>query len=54
VMVLHYGQKLAEGTPQEVLNHPLVIEAYLGQKFANRQTMAATRARDAESSRTPP
>ncbi len=39
VMVLHYGQKLAEGTPQEVLNHPLVIEAYLGQKFARRQAM---------------
>jgi branched-chain amino acid transport system ATP-binding protein len=49
VMVLHYGQKLAEGTPQEVLNHPLVIEAYLGQKFANRQTMATARTRDAES-----
>jgi branched-chain amino acid transport system ATP-binding protein len=37
VMVLHYGQKLAEGAPKEVLNHPLVIEAYLGQKFARRQ-----------------
>ena len=37
VMVLHYGQKLAEGSPKEVLNHPLVIEAYLGQKFARRQ-----------------
>jgi branched-chain amino acid transport system ATP-binding protein len=36
VMVLHYGKKLAEGTPKEVLNHPLVIEAYLGQKFAHR------------------
>ena len=36
VMALNYGKKLAEGTPQEVLNHPQVIEAYLGQKFARR------------------
>jgi branched-chain amino acid transport system ATP-binding protein len=39
VMVLHYGQKLAEGSPKEVLNHPLVVEAYLGQKFVRRQAM---------------
>ena len=40
VMVLHYGKKLAEGTPKEVLSHPLVIQAYLGQKFAQRQAMS--------------
>jgi branched-chain amino acid transport system ATP-binding protein len=51
VMVLHYGQKLAEGTPQEVLNHPQVIEAYLGQKFAKKQTMDAAHARDAENAK---
>ncbi len=36
VVVLNFGQSLAEGTPQEVLNDPRVIEAYLGEKYARR------------------
>jgi len=32
VIVLHHGEKIAEGTSQEVLTHPRVIEAYLGEK----------------------
>lgn len=33
IVVLHHGEKIAEGTPKDIANNEKVINSYLGQRF---------------------
>jgi branched-chain amino acid transport system ATP-binding protein len=41
VMVLSYGESIAQGKPKDAIADPRVVSAYLGQRAAARHVGAA-------------
>jgi branched-chain amino acid transport system ATP-binding protein len=35
IVVLNFGERVAEGPPAAIANHPKVVEAYLGEEYVH-------------------
>jgi branched-chain amino acid transport system ATP-binding protein len=42
VLVLSYGENIAEGEPEQTIADPRVVSAYLGQRAADRRMKAVS------------